>query len=95
LEHSTRHEAIRLFIDRAISSDPAFKVKENNAFAVAQVCHRLDGIPLAIELAAVCTKVLTPHGIAQRLDNQFRLLRGGPRDAPTQHKSLHAAISWS
>ena len=90
-----QYEAIRLFMERAGSCDPGFAVVAANGSAVAQVCHRLDGIPLAIELAAARIKVLTPHEIAERLDDQFRLLRGGPRDAPTRHRSLHAAISWS
>ncbi len=95
LRNLTRYEAIRLFMERAGSCDPGFTVAESNGSVVAQVCHRLDGNPLAIELAAARAKVLTPHEIAERLNDQFRLLRGGPRDAPTRHHSLHAAISWS
>ncbi len=94
-ENLAQYEAIRLFMERAGSCDPGFTVTESNASAVAQVCHRLDGIPLAIELAASRIKVLTPHEIVQRLDDQFGLLRGGPRDAPERHQSLQAAISWS
>jgi predicted ATPase len=94
-QNMTRYEAIRLFKERAGSCDPGFTLAAGNGSAVAQVCRRLDGIPLAIELAAARAKVLTPQEIAERLDDQFRLLRGGPRDAPTRHRSLHATISWS
>lgn len=95
LRNMPQYEAIRLFVERARSSDPEFVLTESNAAAVAQVCFRLDGIPLAIELAAARTKVLAPSEIARRLDDQFKFLRGGPRDAPQRHQSLHAAISWS
>jgi len=95
LENLMQYEAIRLFMERAGSCDPEFTVTESNASAVVQVCHRLDGIPLAIELAAARIKVLTPQEIAQRLGDWFRLLRGGPRDAPERHQSLQATISWS
>ncbi len=81
LNRFTEYEAVRLFIDRAVSSAPQFAVTSRNAPAVAQVCHRLDGIPLAIELAAARVKVLAVEQIAARLDDRFRLLTGGSRTA--------------
>jgi predicted ATPase/class 3 adenylate cyclase len=88
-------EAVRLFIDRAVLSQPQFAVTNENAPAVAQICHRLDGIPLAIELAAARVKVLSPEQIAARLDDRFRLLTGGSRTALPRQQTLRALIDWS
>ena len=92
-----QYEAIRLFVDRAIAarSVPAFALTNQNALAVAQICHRLDGIPLAIELAAVRMKALTVEQIAARLDDRFNLLTVGSRTALPRHQTLRAAIDWS
>jgi len=95
LESLNQYEAVRLFIDRAISAIPDFKVTNDNAPALAQVCHRLDGIPLAIELAAAKIRVLSVEQIANRLDDRFRLLTGGSRTALERHQTLRAAVDWS
>ena len=88
-------EAIRLFIDRATTALPTFRFSAGNAQAVAQVCAQLDGIPLALELAAARVKVLTPQQIAERLDDRFRLLSGGSRTALPRQQTLRALIDWS
>ncbi|MGH2372157.1 MAG: ATP-binding protein [bacterium] len=95
LERLTQYEAVRLFIERAIAARPDFTVTERNAPALAQVCHQLDGIPLAIELAAARVKVLPVNQIAERLDDLFRLLTGGGRTALPHHQTLEAAMDWS
>lgn len=92
LQHS---EAIALFVDRAAFASPHFKLAAENAPAVTQVCKRLDGIPLAIELAAARVKALTPADIAARLDDRFRLLAGGSRTALPRQQTLQAAVDWS
>jgi len=88
-------ESVRLFVDRAMSALPAFRLSDGNAPAVAQVCARLDGIPLALELAAARVRVLTPEQIAGRLDDRFRLLSGGTRTALPRQQTLRALIDWS
>jgi predicted ATPase/class 3 adenylate cyclase len=89
------YEAVRLFIDRASVSKPDFAVTERNATALAQICHRLDGIPLAIELAAARVKALSVEQVAARLDDRFRLLTGGSRTLLPRHQTLRAAMDWS
>ena len=91
----SQYEAVRLFIDRAISAIPTFTVTNDSAPFLAQICHRLDGIPLAIELAAAKIRVLSVEEIARRLDDRFRLLTGGSRTALERHQTLRAAIDWS
>ena len=95
LETLNQYEAVKLFIDRAISAQPTFAVTNENAPSLAQICHRLDGIPLAIELAAAKIRVLSLEQIAKRLDDRFRLLTGGRRTALERHKTLRAAVDWS
>ncbi len=95
LDHIAEYEAVRLFIDRAVTSAPQFAITRDNAPAVAQVCHRLDGIPLAIELAAARVKVLAVEQIAARLEDRFRLLTGGSRTALPRQQTLRAAMDWS
>ncbi len=95
LETLTQYEAIQLFSERAVASTITFRITDQNAPAVAQICHRLDGIPLAIELAAVRVKVLSPDQIAARLDDRFRLLTGGSRLTLPRHQTLRAAMEWS
>lgn len=95
VETVTQYEAVRLFIDRAQTVLPMFMVTNTNASAVAQICSRLDGIPLAIELAAARVKVLKVEQIAERLDDRFRLLTGGRRTALLRHHTLRALIDWS
>jgi predicted ATPase len=87
--------AVVLFIDRARSVKPGFALTEENAAAVVEICHRLDGLPLAIELAAARCKVLTPQAMLRRLDHRLRLLIDGARDAPERQRTLRAAIAWS
>ena len=89
------YDAVRLFADRAGAIVPRFAVTTENASALAQVCQRLDGIPLAIELAAARVKVLTVEQIAARLDDRFRLLTGGSRMLLPRQQTLRAAIDWS
>jgi non-specific serine/threonine protein kinase len=88
-------EAARLFADRAATARPGFTLSEQNVAAVAHVCRLLDGIPLAIEMAAAHLKALPVEQVAQRLDDRFRLLKGGDRTAPPRHQTLRALIDWS
>ena len=89
------YEAVRLFCERARAVQTHFALQPQNAAAVAQICRRLDGIPLAIELAAARTRMLTPGQIARGLDERFRLLVGGDRTAPSRQKTLRGLIDWS
>ena len=91
----SRYEATRLFVERAVAVNPTFALTEQNAPAVAQICYRLDGIPLTIELAAARTKVLSVEQIADRLDDSFGLLAAGTRTAMPRHRTLHATMEWS
>jgi non-specific serine/threonine protein kinase len=95
LEKLTQYDAVRLFIDRASSVLPSLTVTEQTARTIAQICHRLDGIPLAIELAAARVKALSVEQIATRLDDRFRLLTGGSRTALPRQQALRAMIDWS
>ena len=89
------YDAAQLFIDRAVAVQSTFKVTEQNAMALAGVCHQLDGIPLAIELAAARTRVLSVENIAARLDDRFRLLKGGDKTVLPRQQTLRALIDWS
>jgi predicted ATPase/Tfp pilus assembly protein PilF len=95
LERLVGYEAVRLFTDRAAALLPTFQVTEENAATVAAICQRLDGIPLAIELAAAHVRALPVEKLAERLDDRFRLLTGGRRAAPPRHQTLQASIDWS
>ena len=95
IEGLLQYEAVRLFLDRALLVSPRFILNNDNALHIAQICHRLDGIPLAIELAAARVKVLSPEQITNRLDDRFRLLTGGARTALPRQQTLHALIDWS
>ncbi|MEN4042869.1 MAG: adenylate/guanylate cyclase domain-containing protein [Anaerolineaceae bacterium] len=88
-------EAVQLFIERAAAVQPHFRLTEQNAAAVLRICQRLDGIPLALELAAARIKVFTPEQIAARLDDRFRLLTGGSRTVLPRQQTLSALIDWS
>jgi DNA-binding winged helix-turn-helix (wHTH) protein len=88
-------DAVRLFVERAKHASPFFVLSEQNAGAVAQICRSLDGLPLAVELAAVRVKVLSPDQIASRLDDVFHVLGRGERSAPMRHQTLKAAFDWS
>lgn len=89
------YESVRLFLDRAGLVRPGLSVSEDNAASIAQICHRLDGIPLAIELAAAKVQVLSLDAIATRLDDRFKLLTGGARGNLTRHQTLRATVDWS
>jgi len=90
-----RFDAVRLFVDRAQAVSPDFTLDAGNATAIAEVCRRLDGIPLALELAAARVKVLNVQQIAARLDDRFKLLTGGSRTAMPRHQTLRATLQWS
>ncbi len=88
-------DAVRLFVDRARAVMPAFSFSADNAASIAQICRRLDGIPLAVELAAARIRSLPAQQIAARLDDRFRLLTGGSRTSLPRHRTLRAAVDWS
>ena len=91
----SQYEAVRLFIARAVSVRPDFTVTNENAPAVAGICARLHGMPLAIELAAARIKLLTPDAILGRLEHQLGVLAAGSRDLPERQQTLRGAIAWS
>ncbi|HEY4439039.1 MAG TPA: adenylate/guanylate cyclase domain-containing protein [Candidatus Elarobacter sp.] len=90
-----QYGAVALFTDRALASDGRFALAAENAPFVAEICRRLDGIPLAIELAAARVKVLAPQQLAQKLDERFRVLTGGDRSALPRQQTMRALIDWS
>jgi predicted ATPase/DNA-binding CsgD family transcriptional regulator/Tfp pilus assembly protein PilF len=90
-----RHEAMRLFAERASAARAGFELGSDNAEAVARLCRTLDGMPLAIELAAARVRALSVEQIASRLDDRFRLLASGDRTAPARQQTLRAAVDWS
>ena len=95
LDQLTQYESVRLFVERSVLVQPYFKVDQANASVIAQICSRLDGIPLAIELAAARVKALTVHQIASRIDDCYRLLTRGSPVVLERHQTLRAAIDWS
>ena len=95
VDQALQVDSIRLFVERGTTAKPDFKLTKENMPFVAQICSRLDGIPLAIELAAARMKVLSPQQIASRLDDRFRLLTGGARTALPRQQTLRALIDWS
>jgi predicted ATPase len=90
-----RYAAVGLFADRAHAADPDFELTAGNAAAVAEVCRRLDGLPLAIELAAARVRLLPPQALASRLGERFSLLTGGARDMPERQRTLRNTLDWS
>jgi predicted ATPase len=88
-------ESVQLFVERASAANRKFQLTDENASSIAQICSRLDGIPLAIELAASRITVFSPEQIAKRLDNRFKLLTGGSRTALPRQQTLRALIDWS
>ncbi len=91
----TQSDAVRLFLDRTVQIRPDFEVTEDNTLAVAAICRGLDGIPLAIELAAARMRMLSPQQMARTLDDRFRLLNQGGRSVAPRHQTLRASIDWS
>jgi predicted ATPase len=91
----TQYEAVALFIERAQAVKPDFQVTNANAPAVAEICARLDGLPLAIELAAARTRLLPPQALLKRLGQRLQLLTGSLRDAPARQQTLRQTIQWS
>jgi predicted ATPase len=90
-----RYAAVELFIERALAARPTFVVTGEHASAVAEICRRLDGLPLAIELAAARTKLLSPSALLARLERRLPLLTGGARDLPARQQTLRSTIAWS
>jgi predicted ATPase/transcriptional regulator with XRE-family HTH domain len=95
LEQLTQYAAVALFIERALDVNPAFAISNTNASAVTEICHRLDGLPLAIELAAARIRLFTPQALLARLGNRLALLTGGARDLPPHQRTLRSTIDWS
>ncbi|MDQ3706233.1 MAG: adenylate/guanylate cyclase domain-containing protein [Chloroflexota bacterium] len=91
----SQYEAVALFTQRARLVTPAFEVTSDNAPAVAEICYRLDGLPLAIELAAARIRLLPPQAMLSRLGSRLRLLTSGARDLPERHQTLRSTIQWS
>jgi predicted ATPase/class 3 adenylate cyclase len=95
LEDLTEYEAVKLFVERARAVRPDFSLAEDNARAVVEICERLDGLPLAIELAAARIKLLPPRVLLERLGNRLKILTGGARNLPERQRTLRNAIEWS
>ncbi len=95
LERLSQFESVRLFVERAQAVRPDFTVTTANASAVAEICYRLDGLPLAIELAAALVRLLPPHALLQRLELRLPLLTRGARDVPARQQTMRNAIAWS
>jgi predicted ATPase len=95
LEQLTQFEAVRLFIERAQAVKPDFAVDNANGPALAEICHRLDGLPLAIELAAARVRMFPPQALLARLEHRLPMLTSGARDAPERQRTLRNTIAWS
>ena len=95
VEHLTQYEAVRLFVERAQAVKADFAVTGNSGRAVVEICQRLDGLSLGIELAAARVRLLPPEVMLVRMDRRLPLLTGGPRDLPFRHQTLRGAIAWS
>jgi predicted ATPase len=94
-ESLIENESVILFVERARTALPNFALAKDNASAIAEICRRLDGLPLALELAAARIKLLGPQAILSRLDDKLKLLTGGARDLPTRHQTLRNTLEWS
>ena len=95
VERLSQYPAVALFVQRAVAAKPDFELNRENATAVIEICTRLDGLPLAIELAAARMKVLSPSSMRTRLASRLQLLTGGARDLPQRQQTLRAAMDWS
>lgn len=95
LEEMAEYESVKLFVERARAVQHNFSLTKDNASFVTEICLRLDGLPLALELAAARIKLLSPQAILLRLDDQLKLLTGGARDLPTRHQTLRNTLEWS
>src|SRR5262249_48070800 len=95
VEALSRYAAVEVFVQRATSVRPDFALTAEDAPAVAEICRRLDGLPLAIELAAARTKLFPPPALLARLEHRLRLLVGGTRDLPARQQTLRDTIAWS
>lgn len=95
IEHLSEYEAVKLFVDRASLVSPNFDINQENAPSITRICSRLDGIPLAIELAAARVRMMSVEQISTRLDDRFRLLTGGSRTALPRQQTLRALVDWS
>jgi len=94
-QRAAKHGAVALFTERARAADRRFTLTDDNVHDVIEICQRLDGMPLALELAAARMPLLGARGVAERLDDRFKLLAGGSRSAPTRQQTLQAALDWS
>jgi predicted ATPase len=95
IETLRQYEAIRFFTERARAAKAHFSLTNENALADAEICARLDGLPLAIELAAARIKLLSPQAMCSRISNPLKFLTGGARDLPERQRTLRGAIAWS
>ena len=95
VETLSQYGAVALFVDRATEINPEFELTKGNAADVVEICRQLDGLPLAIELAAPWMRVLHPHNLRERLEHRLMLLTDGPRDLPSRQQTLRATIAWS
>ncbi|MCA1625945.1 MAG: tetratricopeptide repeat protein, partial [Acidobacteria bacterium] len=95
LENLTEFESVKLFLERAKSIKPNFAPTNENAPVIAEICLRLEGLPLAIELAAARIKILSPEQISARLENRLKLLTGGSKDLPARRQTMRGVIAWS
>lgn len=95
VEQLARCEAVRLFVERAQAARPGFSITSENSRALVEICHRLDGLPLAIELAAAWSTLFAPQALLARLEQRLPLLTGGARDLPPRQQTLRNALAWS
>src|SRR5262249_961422 len=95
LEALTQHPAVQLFLQRVQAIKPDFEMTQENARAIAEICHRLDGLPLPLQLAAARIKALPPPALLARLQHRLQILTGGARDLPERQQTLRTTIAWS